>query len=109
MLVEAEPQFSETVEAGRIIDQLPLPGDRIERDGTVTVTVSKGPDRRAVPVLENLTVGQAQAELEAVGLALGQVFGPPDADIVVGYASGQGPGSLHAPGTAIDVVAGSPG
>ncbi|MEM9605807.1 MAG: protein kinase [Actinomycetota bacterium] len=109
VLAEAEPQFSETVEEGRIIEHAPLPGDRIERDGTVTVTVSKGPDRRAVPVLENLSVDQARGELEAVGLTLGQVFGPPDADIVVGYASGQGPGSLHAPGTSIDVVAGSPG
>ncbi|MEM8904521.1 MAG: protein kinase [Actinomycetota bacterium] len=105
-IAETEPAFSETVEAGRIIDQLPLPGAQLERDGTVTVTVSKGPDRRQVPELENLTIDQARAALEEVGLGLGQVFGPPEAEVIVGYASGQGPGSSHAPGTAIDVVAG---
>ncbi|MEO1063274.1 MAG: protein kinase [Actinomycetota bacterium] len=106
VIAQAEDAFSETVEAGRIIDQLPLPGAQLERDGTVTVTVSKGPDRRQVPELENLTIDQARSALESVGLALGQVFGPPEAEVIVGYASGQGPGSSHAPGTAIDVVAG---
>ncbi len=106
VIAQAEEAFSETVEAGRVIDQLPLPGAQLERDGTVTVTISKGPDRRQVPELENLTIDQARSALENVGLALGQVFGPPEAEVVVGYASGQGPGSSHAPGTAIDVVAG---
>ncbi len=101
--------FSDSVERGRITDQVPLPGGQLDRDGTIEVTVSLGPDLRTVPELVDLTVDQASAALAEVGLALGDAFGPPDAEIVVGYVQGQGPGSTHPPGTEIDVVAAFPG
>lgn len=66
--------YSETVEKGDVISTDPGPGDRILPDGTVSLTVSLGPERYAIPDLRGLTVDQAGEELAKVKLVTGRVL-----------------------------------
>ncbi len=100
-LAQTDPEFSEAVAAGRVISQQPPAGTELARGEAIVVTLSQGPDRRAVPDLVGLTPAEARAELESVGLALGSVFG--DDGRVFQYGSGQEADSRHPPGTGIDV------
>jgi serine/threonine-protein kinase len=61
-------EFSETVAAGKEIRQDPKAGARIKKSGTVTVFVSKGPDRRPVPDVRGKDVGFATSLLQQRGL-----------------------------------------
>lgn len=72
-LVAAKDEvFSDDVPAGVVMGISPASGTTVARDATVTVTVSKGPELVPVPDLIGMTLDEAQAALEAVGLALGQ-------------------------------------
>jgi len=64
--------FSEQVDKGKVIALEPGPGTEVPRGAEVVVRVSKGPDRVAVPDMSGMTLDQAVAALEAVGLELGQ-------------------------------------
>ncbi len=69
-----EPRFDETVPAGAVLDQSPDPGDRVRKDGTVRLVLSKGPDRRTVPVaVVGATRDAAAGLLQEVGLDVGEV------------------------------------
>ena len=59
LVVEGEQLFSDTVEVGRTISQMPAIGEPVERGGTVTVQLSKGPDVVAFPDLTGQTYAQA--------------------------------------------------
>jgi serine/threonine-protein kinase len=61
-------RFSETVKVGTEMDQDPKAGARIKKSGTVTVVISKRPDRRPVPDVHGKDVGAATSLLEARGL-----------------------------------------
>jgi serine/threonine-protein kinase len=101
--VEAE-EFSDTVVAGLVIRQA-VPADaRVDRDSAVRVVVSKGPDLRVVPDLRGLTLDQATAQLEAVGLRRGPVEG---SGPVVQFTEPVA-GSSHPPGTEVTLFAPAP-
>lgn len=68
-----EKVFSEEVRSGEIISSKPGGGGRIAEGGTVTLVVSKGPERYNVPVLKRLTPKDAQTLLIKSSLALGTV------------------------------------
>lgn len=65
-------EYSDTVEAGKVIRTSPAAGSQVEKGTTVTIYVSKGPEDTSVPVpdLRGLTVAQAKEKLSAVGLVL---------------------------------------
>lgn len=63
--------FSETVPADLVAATSPAPGARILRGGTVTLTLSAGPERYAVPDLRGRTVAEATAGLAQVKLVVG--------------------------------------
>ncbi len=65
--------FDDTVPPGSVVSTDPGAGERVRKDGTVTYTVSKGPDLVAVP---DGVVGAMQAEAEQVLAA---------ADLVAAY------------------------
>lgn len=67
-----EGAFSETVAVGHVLDQDPDPQAKVRKSGTVTVRLSKGPDRRAVPTLAGKTLAEAKAALAAVGLVVAE-------------------------------------
>ncbi len=62
-------EFSDSVEAGKVIRTEPATGEPAPRDSSVTVVVSKGPELVAVPSLRGMTVEAASAALRAIGLA----------------------------------------
>lgn len=72
---EKKEEFSDDVEAGVVIRLSDAPGTELARDSTVVVVVSKGPDVVAVPDMEGMTLDEAEAALEAAGLALGEFVG----------------------------------
>jgi beta-lactam-binding protein with PASTA domain len=65
---QGTPAFSEDVAAGTVLKQVPGPSGRIRKGGTVTLVLSRGKDRRAVPSLAGKDLSAARAELRRVGL-----------------------------------------
>jgi len=68
-----EREYSETVTAGSVISTDPSPGSRILEDGTVSATVSRGPERYEVPVLRGMPREDAETALEETNLVVGDV------------------------------------
>ncbi|MCP3939220.1 MAG: PASTA domain-containing protein [Actinomycetia bacterium] len=97
-LTEAEPQFSETDPDGTVISQSISPSIEVARDTIVSITVSKGPDRRSVPDVSGMTIEEATAALEAVGLERASVAG--GGNIV--EETDPKPGTLLKPGASVD-------
>jgi eukaryotic-like serine/threonine-protein kinase len=61
-------QFSDETEAGKVFDQDPESGERIERGNTVTIFVSQGKRKVNVPDVNGLTVAEAVSRLKDAGL-----------------------------------------
>ena len=72
--VEAYSQFSDTIEKGKVVYQYPSAGNRMKRENIVSVVLSKGSQRLAVPSLLGGSVRKAQLELGSQGLKLGKVY-----------------------------------
>lgn len=101
-------EHSETVPEGYVIRQTPA-GDRNYTEGSlITLVISEGPIPRNIPVpkLIGLTLDQAKATLEAVGLVLGEVREQPSEDYEQGVIISQSiePGTLIRKGDPVDVV-----
>ena len=73
MQVSSE-QYSEKREAGTIISSDPSAGQRVAADGTVTVVLSKGPERYKVPNVKGMTQQDASETLAEGNLETGQVL-----------------------------------
>ncbi|MCM2576430.1 Stk1 family PASTA domain-containing Ser/Thr kinase [Streptomyces meridianus] len=71
--VRAERAFSDVTDRGHVIDTEPGPGERIRDNGTVTMTVSRGPEIVKVPDLEGMPLAQAKQRLRDAGLEPGMV------------------------------------
>lgn len=68
---------------GTVVATDPGPGSSVLKDGTVQLTVSKGPDLRVVPEgLVGMSIEDATAALEAVGLEAGAPERQPYSDTV---------------------------
>ncbi|GAA4899363.1 serine/threonine-protein kinase [Stackebrandtia albiflava] len=63
------PRFSQSVPESRVLAQDPDPGERMPRDGVITVTVSRGPERHEVPGLRGLSLAEAERLLADLQLA----------------------------------------
>ncbi|MCD7887499.1 MAG: PASTA domain-containing protein [Clostridiales bacterium] len=72
LTVEVKKSYSTEVEKGYVIKQSPEAGEQVRKGDTVTITVSKGPEQVEVPNVTGMTVNEAKAALEAVGLTLGE-------------------------------------
>ncbi len=66
--VKFEETHSDSVPIGRVISHTPKAGEKLVRQGTVTLVVSGGEGDILVPDLSGMTVEQARAALEALGL-----------------------------------------
>ena len=69
-----DEQYSEKREAGTIISSDPGAGDRVAANGTVSVVLSKGPERYRVPRVRGMSQEAASQALEAVNLRTGQIL-----------------------------------
>lgn len=63
--------FSEDVPAGKIISSNPGGGGHLSKGGTVSIILSKGPERVTIPSITGMTPDAASAALIAAGLKLG--------------------------------------
>ena len=70
----SEEKYSERREAGTIIRSDPRPGERVAANGTVSVVMSKGPERYRVPKVRGMSQSAASQALAAVNLKTGQIL-----------------------------------
>lgn len=68
-----EREYSENVPVGQVVRSSPSEGERVEREGTVTVWLSRGPERYPVPTLVGQTAEKATQLLSDGYLAVGAV------------------------------------
>lgn len=67
--VEVEKEeYSDIVEAGKVIEQKPEAGSKLKREGTVRLVISRGSNKVAVPDLIGQSESFAQSKLAEVGL-----------------------------------------
>ncbi|MQA80893.1 MAG: Stk1 family PASTA domain-containing Ser/Thr kinase [Streptosporangiales bacterium] len=70
---ERKLAYHETVPKGSVASTDPTAGERIVRGGTITLFVSRGPERHAVPKLAGGSETDARKALAAAKLAVGEV------------------------------------
>jgi serine/threonine protein kinase/beta-lactam-binding protein with PASTA domain len=73
--LQAEPKevFDDSVPAGEVIGTEPVSGSELAPNSKVTVVVSKGEEKFAVPKLEGLSKDDAEEALKKANLAVGKV------------------------------------
>lgn len=107
-----EQDFSLTVPRGSVISTDPEPGKRVRSNGTVTLTVSKGPQEIRVPDVKGRTLAEAQRQIKAAGLTPGTVRKSFDGSVPQGQVVATDPaaGTERSPDTpvAFTVSRGSP-
>ncbi len=98
------PMYSENVPADTVLAQQPPPGGRIVRGGTVTVFLSRGPERYAVPDITGQALAFALTRIPDQFL-VEQVDGFSDT-LPAGYVAGTepAPGTILAPGGIVRVI-----
>jgi len=101
-----EPAYSENVTAGLVIATDPGPGGKVLDGGTVTLTLSLGPERYDVPDLAGQTEDQAQDALAATNLAFGSSKGRWSETVPEGQVIRTSPkaGTTLKPGASVDLV-----
>ncbi len=104
--VDPAQAFNEKVPKGTVISTDPAGGREVGRRTTVTMTVSLGPERYAVPSLIGHSPAEAEATLKQAKLALGSVTEDYSERVTVGLvmATNPGEGKLVKPGTTVDLV-----
>jgi eukaryotic-like serine/threonine-protein kinase len=106
VIARGEDEFSNTIEAGRVVSQDPVPTTPVERGGTVTVRVSKGPDLVAIPDLTGLTYPQAQQALTDAGYVVNSLLGTTEGIFVSISVAGTETqaGATFPRGTGVDLI-----
>ncbi len=101
----ADEAFDEEIVAGNVIRSDPGAGERVLDGGTVTLVVSKGRERYAVPRVRGLTEEQARAAIEDANLELGRMIPRYHPDIPEGQVISADPktGTPERKGTAVDL------
>jgi eukaryotic-like serine/threonine-protein kinase len=103
---KVKQSFSLTVPRGSVIATDPAPGKRIRSNGTVTLTVSKGPQVVRVPDVTGRSLAQARQEISAAGLTPGSVTRVFSSDVPNGQVVSTDPAGAadRAPGTAVAIT-----
>ncbi|GBE58109.1 serine/threonine-protein kinase PrkC [bacterium BMS3Abin01] len=65
----AAEEYSDAVEAGKVISQNPAAGRKLKRDGTVSLVISRGSNKVKVPDLVGQSESYAEAKLKEAGLS----------------------------------------
>jgi serine/threonine-protein kinase len=108
-VVTTVDEVSETVEVGRVLRTEPEIGSPIGNGAPITLVVSKGSNRVAVPQVEGLTDAEAQSALSIAGLTWDVRFqNVPENDPSAGRVISQSPraGENVAPGSKVSLVVG---
>jgi eukaryotic-like serine/threonine-protein kinase len=106
--VKAEKKANQTVPEGNVISQDPAARTQADKGSTVTITVSSGPPKVAVPSLHGMTPDEASSALQQIGLVLGnqtqQASSAPKGTI---FAQDPPPGSKVEKGSTVNVTVSS--
>ena len=86
---QGEDVFSNDVEVGRVVAQDPPPDTAVQRGGTVTFQLSKGPDLVAFPDLTGLAYLAAEAALADAGLTVDGLLGTTEGTFVSATVDGE--------------------
>ena len=99
-------EYSEDVAAGSVIRTDPSGGMRAPRGSKVTLTISKGPERYAMPAVVGFTVDDARAAFESVQLKVGEVKEVWSAEAESGkiISTSEPAGAMLPPGTSVNLV-----
>ncbi len=103
---QGEDVFSNDIEVGRVVTQTPAPETPVERGGTVTIQLSKGPDLVAFPDLTGQTYPQALETLAAAGYVENSLLGTTEGTFVSASIAGEEvqAGATFPRGTAVDLI-----
>jgi serine/threonine-protein kinase len=98
--------FSNDVAEGLVVSQEPPPGTPVERGGTVTVQVSKGPDLVPIPDLDGLSYAEAETVLTDAGFVIDSLLGTTEGTFVSISVDGRevAAGETFLRGTGVDLV-----
>ncbi|WP_328486858.1 Stk1 family PASTA domain-containing Ser/Thr kinase [Streptomyces zaomyceticus] len=98
--------FSDVYERGTVMASDPAPGERLRGNGTVTLTLSRGPEIVKVPNLRNKPLAEAKRALEEEGLAAGVITTAFSDTVAQGsvISSDPEPGTDRAPDSAVALV-----
>lgn len=106
-LVHKAENYSDTVEAGIVLTQMPVTGTKAPRGSVITVTVSLGKEETKVrvPNLVGLTEEDGTIELIELGLQIGTISYVYNAEVAEGQICYQSysHGSYVDPGTTVDI------
>lgn len=104
--VEEEGRYHEKIPAGSIVQQNPDARTLVKRGSSVSVVLSRGPQRVEVPDLSGKGLPAAQAALSGAGLTVGRILGAFSTTKNTGsvLASDPGPGATIAPSTPVHVL-----
>jgi beta-lactam-binding protein with PASTA domain len=105
-LFYADGEYSETVKKDVVLDQHPKVDQRIVKGGTITLLLSLGPERYAVPDVTGMELAAAKGELEQIKLKLKEGDGQYSDTVPEGVVISTDPGvdtSLK-PGATVTVV-----
>jgi serine/threonine protein kinase/beta-lactam-binding protein with PASTA domain len=80
--VQTTQASSETVQQGNVISQQPSPGEQVTKGDTVTLTISTGPQKVAVPNVIGFTIATASQTLSDFGLRTSFPEGTDPSDLV---------------------------
>ncbi|MFF4172726.1 Stk1 family PASTA domain-containing Ser/Thr kinase [Streptomyces sp. NPDC001744] len=101
-----ERAFSDVYERGTVMAADPAPGERLRGNGTVTLTLSRGPRIVKVPRLRDRPLAEAKRALEKEGLAVGVVTREFSDSVARGSVIGSDPepGTERSPDSAVALV-----
>jgi serine/threonine-protein kinase len=103
---QGEDVFSGDIEVGRVVSQTPAPETLVERGGTVTFQLSKGPDLVAFPDLAGLTYPAAEDTLIEAGYTVKSLLGTTEGTFVSASVDGDEvqAGATFPRGTGVDLI-----
>lgn len=106
IVVVDEPIFDDEVPASEIAVQTPVLDTSVDRDSSITVTVSKGPDLVTVPDLTGRTLPEIGQLLNDSGLQLGAVLGSTQGTFHAASVDGEEiePGTQVRRGSSVNVI-----
>jgi serine/threonine-protein kinase len=99
-------EYSETVATGLVLSSDPEPGASTAADSIVTVVLSKGPERYAVPDVRGKPLAEAEATIVEANLAVGVITEDWDPQIPEGSVATADPpvGDELKPGSLVNLV-----
>ncbi len=105
--VNKSESYSDTVEEGKVISQMPVSGNKVPKGSVVTVTVSKGKEEVKIRVPNLVGLSEQDGTVEAIeaGLSIGSVSYVYSEEVPEGHICYQSysQGSYVDPGTVLDI------